>query len=188
MPRIHHQQAIPRAATWAAGTLVVVSMLFAAFARQTQIGTTALAPSSAVEVRALRFADQADGAIAIYRAGEPAPTLVLAPGGDGFVRGVLRGLARERKRNRIGAEHAYELARRADGRLTITDPTTGRHLDLGAFGPANYGAFAHIFGATAPPAEVADKATPRAAESDSANAPEAGARLNDTHAIARKSS
>jgi putative photosynthetic complex assembly protein len=59
-----------------------------------------------------------------------------------FVRGTMRGLARERKRSGIGATPPFILSSRADGRLTLEDPQTGRHVDLEAFGQANAGVFA----------------------------------------------
>ena len=37
-----------------------------------------------------------------------------------------------------------ELIGRADGRLTLEDPTTGRRVDLESFGPTNAGVFAQL--------------------------------------------
>lgn len=72
---------------------------------------------------------------------------VIPPGTNGFLRGSLRGLARERKRQGIGAGPAFRLVRWADGRLTLEDPATRRVIDLAAFGPTNSGAFADLLGA-----------------------------------------
>ena len=69
---------------------------------------------------------------------------VLAPGSNGFIRGVLRGLVRERKRRGIGAETPFRLSYLTDGRLLLADPATGRVIDLGAFGPTNTAAFARL--------------------------------------------
>ena len=69
---------------------------------------------------------------------------VLAPGTNGFVRGVLRGLVRERRADRVGPQPPFRLTRWADGRLSLDDPSTGRHVDLEVFGPTNSGAFAQI--------------------------------------------
>jgi len=33
---------------------------------------------------------------------------------------------------------------RADGKLTLEDPGTGRRVDIGSFGPTNAAVFAHI--------------------------------------------
>jgi putative photosynthetic complex assembly protein len=72
----------------------------------------------------------------------------LQPGTNGFVRGVLRGLVRERRAERIGPAPPFRLTRWADGRLSLDDPSTGRHVDIEVFGPTNAGAFADILIAT----------------------------------------
>jgi len=69
---------------------------------------------------------------------------VLEPGTNGFVRGVLRGLARDRKLRGIGPQPPFELTRWTDGRLSLTDTATGREIELDAFGPTNVGAFARL--------------------------------------------
>jgi putative photosynthetic complex assembly protein len=71
-------------------------------------------------------------------------------GTNGFVRGVLRGLARERRLNDVGAQPPFQLTRWSDGRLSLDDPATGRRIDLVAFGPTNAGAFAQLLTAPDP--------------------------------------
>jgi putative photosynthetic complex assembly protein len=100
--------------------------------------------SAPVESRELRFEDRDDGAVAVYEAADGATVDVLAPGTNGFVRGVMRGLARERKRQEIGQQPPFRLTRWADGRLTLDDTATGRRIELAAFGPTNTGAFARL--------------------------------------------
>ncbi|MEQ8231241.1 MAG: photosynthetic complex assembly protein PuhC [Gammaproteobacteria bacterium] len=148
MSRAPHSGGFPASVLWAAGALVVLALVASLLARTTGIGTTRMADTARVELRDLRFADRADGGIDVFLVGDAQPAHVLAPGGDGFVRGVLRGLARERKRRGVAQEVPYRLERWADGRLTITDPATGRGADLGAFGPTNFGAFRRLFDAT----------------------------------------
>ena len=64
------------------------------------------------------------------------------------MRGVLRGLARDRRADGIGRSPPFRLTRWADGRLSLDDPATGRHVDLEVFGPTNAGAFAEILTAS----------------------------------------
>jgi len=78
----------------------------------------------------------------------------LRPGGDGFIRATLRGLARERKRRGLGPEVPFRLAQHADGRLTLEDPAISRTIELEAFGSTNSGAFARLL-AAAPPVMAA---------------------------------
>jgi putative photosynthetic complex assembly protein len=49
---------------------------------------------------------------------------------------------RERRKRGLGPETPFVLSSRSDGRVVLTDPATGRLLDLAAFGPDNAGAFA----------------------------------------------
>lgn len=99
--------------------------------------------AAAVATRELRFQDQPDGSIAVIDAARR-QRIALIEGQAGFVRGTLRGLARERRRAGIGADRPFELVARADGRLTLIDPATGRRVDLESFGPTNAGEFARL--------------------------------------------
>lgn len=140
----------PRGAVWAAACLLALSMTGVLFSRVTGAGATRLPAVPAAEIRTLVFSDRADGAIVVRPVDGLGAEVIVAPGGDGFVRGVLRGLARERKRRASSPLAPFELIRYADGRLAVDDPQTGRSVDLGAFGATNYGAFRRLFEATAP--------------------------------------
>jgi putative photosynthetic complex assembly protein len=109
-------------------------------------GQTPLGPeeSAAIQTRLLRFVDRPQGGVGVFDASSGESLLVIVPGEDGFVRGVLRGLARDRRSRDIGAEPPFRLARLSDGRLLLEDVATGRRIDLAAFGPTNAGAFARF--------------------------------------------
>ncbi|MCC5867424.1 MAG: hypothetical protein JJU27_02840 [Gammaproteobacteria bacterium] len=100
-----------------------------------------------VESRQLQFLDRQDGAVVVldYRDGYTVD--VLDPGTGGFVRGVMRGMARERRSKNVGTEPPYRLAVWSDGRLTLDDPATGRWVELAAFGADNVSAFARMLSA-----------------------------------------
>jgi putative photosynthetic complex assembly protein len=129
---------------------LTLSLVLVTTARLTGYQPAKPPASAVIESSDLRFADRPDGAVLIYA--EPEGRLVdtLQPGTNGFVRGVLRGLVRDRRADRIGATPPFRLTRWADGRLSLDDPSTGRHVDLEVFGAANAGAFARILAATAP--------------------------------------
>lgn len=125
------------------GAMLLVSLAATAAVRWS--GTDIRAPdAAAVAVRELRFEDQSDGSILVTdaRSGEQVHRYT---GEQGFVRGVLRGLARDRQRAGQGPQVAFELIGRADGRMTLKDPVTGRIVDLESFGPPNAAAFALLF-------------------------------------------
>jgi putative photosynthetic complex assembly protein len=65
-------------------------------------------------------------------------------GEQGFLRSTLRALVRERKRQNIGPDAPMQLLGRADGRLTLLDPSTQQRIDLEAFGPGNAAVFAGL--------------------------------------------
>ena len=103
----------------------------------------------AVVTRELRFVDTPEGHIDVIDA-KTQKVVDTITGQAGFIRGTLRGLARERRRDGIGAEQPFQLIGRADGRLTLVDPATNRHVDLDSFGPMNSSNFARLLTATAP--------------------------------------
>jgi len=138
-----HSQPFPRAALIGAGALIAGALLLAVLGRVSGIGTTSMPAVAAAAVRDLRFVDGADGSVAIYdSAGQV--VAALPPGTNGFARGVLRGFARSRKLEHIGSQPPFRMTRWTDGRLTLADPSTGRIVDLDAFGPTNAEVFARL--------------------------------------------
>ncbi len=129
----------------AAGALVLASIAAVAAVRASGMPITS-PDAAAIAEHELRFVDRADGSIAVLDAGSGVMVDQVV-GESGFVRGTLRGLARERKRQGIGPDRAFRLVARADGRLTLLDPATGRRVDLESFGPTNAAEFAHMLSA-----------------------------------------
>ena len=104
---------------------------------------TEIPVSTPVAERNLRFEDQPDGAIAVVDARDERLIATLT-GQNGFLRATLRGLAQQRKRVDTDEKTPFRLTAWADGRLTLDDPVTGRHLELEAFGPDNEVVFAQF--------------------------------------------
>lgn len=140
--------AVPRGPLLAAGSLAVIALIAAAVVRLTGIGATAHTEAPITQERALRFADRTDGGVDVLDAASGRSVAVLEPGEGGFVRVTLRSLARDRKRQGIGAQPVFLLQTTADGRLTLEDSATGQRIDLKAFGPTNAGAFARLMSET----------------------------------------
>ena len=139
--------AVPRGALLGAAALVAVAMILATSSRLSGIGQTHMPDASVVTSLDLRFGDRADGAVVVtaWPAGDIVE--VLPPGTNGFARGVMRGMARDRKRQEIGSAPPFRLTRWSDGRISLDDPSTGRRIELDAFGPTNTAVFAHLMGA-----------------------------------------
>lgn len=133
---------LPRGLLIAIGTLVLGSLLAVAAVRLS--GVSMREPDAqSVATRLLRFEDRPDGSIAVIDA-TSGRTLEQLRGEQGFMRGALRALTRERRMRELGPQQPFELAARADGRLTLVDPATGARIDLEAFGPTNAGVFARL--------------------------------------------
>jgi putative photosynthetic complex assembly protein len=96
-----------------------------------------------VVMRALVFEDRVDGSVAVIDA-TTGRQIDAITGEAGFARGTLRGFARDRRSRGIGPQAPLHLLGRADGRLTLLDPATGRVVDLESFGPVNAATFARM--------------------------------------------
>lgn len=135
---------VPRGPLLGAWGLVAITLVAVAVVRLTGTGPAPAPLDEPVATRELRFEDRPGGGVAVYDARDGTFIDMLAAGGDGFVRGALRSLARERRGHGIGGEPPVRLSAHADGRLMLEDPATGRRIDLAAFGPTNSAAFARF--------------------------------------------
>ncbi|MBY0568747.1 MAG: hypothetical protein K2P70_15635 [Hyphomonadaceae bacterium] len=140
-------QPFPRLALIAAAVLVAGSITAAAAGRHANVNaaqssvTETMAPLAA---RDLTFFDMADGSVEVRDGVGQQVVFVAAPGTNGFIRGVMRGMARDRRSRGIGQEPAFRLAEWPDGRLSLVDLATGREIELGAFGGTNRASFAQL--------------------------------------------
>lgn len=137
-------QPLPRPALWALFGLVAFSLLAVVVAQAFGYKAGQVPAESVIEQRELRFSDGEAGMVYIWDAGQDVLMGSILPGNENFIRGVLRSFARERRSRGISDQEPFRLARHSDGRLTIEDPTTGRLIDLQAFGATNSGAFARL--------------------------------------------
>ena len=142
---------IPHNVIKAAGALVLLALMAVAFVRVSGVGAVHVPDAAAVTLREFLFEDRSDGSIAILDARTRQQVDTVAPATNGFLRGTMRGLARERKRQGVGPEVAFQLIGRADGRLTLVDPGTQRRVDLESFGPTNAAVFAKLMTVPAQP-------------------------------------
>jgi putative photosynthetic complex assembly protein len=99
--------------------------------------------AATVSSRLLRFQDGPQGSVQAVDAASGAMVQQFH-GEQGFLRGALRALARERRMREMSPMLPFELSARADGRLTLTDTATGARLDLESFGPTNAAVFARL--------------------------------------------
>lgn len=147
-----HPETLPKGALAIAGALVLFSLAATATVRIAHLPAAAspvllraeqkVAPA---QVRELRFLDRPDGSVLIQDVGSGGTASVIEAGSQsGFIRGVMRGLARDRRMRGIGDMPPFRLTLWRDGELSLTDSATGRTIELGAFGATNRAAFAAL--------------------------------------------
>ena len=132
----------PRWILYFSAGIIVFSLISVGLIRITGNGPDQLAAAPTVQ-RSLIFEDQKDGGVRVAD-GVSGQTLTVLYGEQGFVRGALRALARERFSRGIGSSQAFDLIARVDGRVTLMDPSTGQRVDLESFGPTNTAEFARF--------------------------------------------
>jgi putative photosynthetic complex assembly protein len=139
-----HQTFIPKGSLVAAAALIAFALTAVTLSRVSGVGATHMVLPAAVESRDLQFEDGKNGAVLVYDARDRHLVDTIAPGSNGFVRVVLRGLARERRLNDVGPQPPFRLTRFENGQMTLQDMATSRQVDLVAFGSTNSQAFARL--------------------------------------------
>jgi putative photosynthetic complex assembly protein len=124
------------------GSILLLTLLAIGFARWQGISDKQ-ADAATVWQRDLVFADGPQGSV-IVKDAHSQTEIAQFEGEQGFLRSTLRALVRERKRQNIGPDAPMQLLGRADGRLTLLDPSTQQRIDLEAFGPSNAAVFAGL--------------------------------------------
>ncbi|MGD0105892.1 MAG: photosynthetic complex assembly protein PuhC [Rhodopila sp.] len=149
MSQDHTTPPFPRNILIIAGSVMLLSIMTAAAGRLT--GAANSQPTAApVASRDLLFRDRPDGGVAVFDARDTsAPIDIVAPATNGFLRATMRGLARQRIRQDADREIPFRLTEWADGRLTLEDPTTGRRVEMEAFGITNEEVFVNLLTAKA---------------------------------------
>jgi len=125
--------------------MLLVALLYALFGTPDE-AVLELERGEPVASLEIRFEDRADGTVAVLDAADGREIARLAVGEDGFIRSVMRGLARERRAQGLGQQTPFRLTSWTHGFVSLEDPTTGRLVELTAFGSDNVAAFARLLG------------------------------------------
>jgi putative photosynthetic complex assembly protein len=134
----------PRGALLAAGALVAGCLISVSVVRlsewdQGRPGLMAGMEDTApvLRERHVTFREHEDQTLTVLDAQNGLVIARYRPSEAGFVRGLLRGL----RRDRLGQAEPFALPFRiiafSDGRLAVEDPASGRRIDAGAFGADN---------------------------------------------------
>lgn len=123
--------------------LATMSALVTPTGKQTATQQAALPPPT--ETLLFRLEDGTAGEVRVLQAGSNRVLAVMKSGTNGFFRTVMRSLAQERLRNGHDRTLPFRLSWWAKGRrLAVTDPATGKTVNLLAFGVANAKTFARL--------------------------------------------
>ncbi|OYV34062.1 MAG: hypothetical protein B7Z80_22280 [Rhodospirillales bacterium 20-64-7] len=134
----------PRLIPFAAVVILGGALACATAARLTGFATPPATPAPVASL-SLRFADLADGGVAVRDAATHQLIATIPARDDGFLRMTLRLLAAARLRRHIGEAPPFTLTQFPGGRMALADPTTGETVELEAFGPSNIAEFARFF-------------------------------------------
>jgi len=136
----------PRLFLMGAAGMALIALGAAFVGGTADVGTFRMEESPTIESRLLTILDSGVGSATVKDAATGELLTVTKPGlEEGFVWGALNGLSYGRKQIHAPDDAPYELARRADGRLTLTDLMTGQKVFLDSFGHGNAAAFARLF-------------------------------------------
>jgi len=141
-PAVPSADSFPKWVLFFAGGIMAFSLIAVGLVRITGNGPDQRAAVPTVQ-RSLVFLDQKDDGVLVGD-GLTGETLTVLYGEQGFVRGALRALSRERHARGLGANLPFDLVARVDGRVTLMDPSTGHRVDLESFGPTNTAEFARF--------------------------------------------
>lgn len=136
---------VPLLAIWGCGVLLAAVIAMAAASTghdRSQVET--LSGQTSVVTHRLLFtvSDESDRTLHVRDASSGSVLDVVDRDSNGFIRGALRGLARERGMRGIGSGEPFRLRLWEDGTLVLDDPMTGQLIALNAFGKDNAQAFA----------------------------------------------
>lgn len=147
----HHENMVPPAAIALAGMLIAASFALVVSVRSNLLPA---APTAAelraakhvglVRERLLKFSDTAAGEVLVTDARSGREVARIGQDGSGFIRGVMRGLARERRMHGLDASKPFRLSLWDDTQLTLVDMATGRTIELNGFGHTNRAAFLRL--------------------------------------------
>ncbi len=116
-----------------AAALILLTLVSVGWIRLSEPVTERSARQMPQRVYELSFNDLGDDRLAVVDAGSDETLGIIEPGGEGLIRGALRGLNRTRDRRGLPVAAPYQLVVWDSGRVTLSDLETDRHVPLDAY-------------------------------------------------------
>ncbi|WP_301751758.1 photosynthetic complex assembly protein PuhC [uncultured Erythrobacter sp.] len=92
----------------------------------------------------LRFFDEEDGTVRVEDGATAQVLGSFGPGEGGFIRATVRSLVHQRRIRGEGPAVPFTLTRWENDTLTLSDPVTGRSVEVSSFGPDNRAVYANL--------------------------------------------
>lgn len=145
-PRIHapDKDLVPRTMVRLMAGLVLTCLVMVSIFVWSGSAKDAMPPVSPIKAeRVVTLTGQMSGAAQVH---DIDGTLIadLSPEKGGFISGMWRVLQRERTKARVALDGPVRITAYENGRMAITDPSTGWRADLMGFGQDNAAAFARL--------------------------------------------
>lgn len=135
----------PKPVIWGIGIVLMATLAMSAATVGRQKGVVETLSESAINpvTHEMQFiaTDMDDRTILIEDAANGTELEIVTRDSNGFIRGALRGLARERTLRGISSGEPFRLRLWQDGTLVLDDPATGQIVALNGFGQDNAMAF-----------------------------------------------
>ena len=128
---------------WVIGAVLATTLAAVAWETHSSRGVIASETPAIAWQQTLRFEDRPSGAVAVLDAAS-GKEIAQFQGEQGFLRGTLRAMARERHSRGLGSEAPFLLMGHVDGRVTLRDTATGERLNLESFGPTNSAVYSQL--------------------------------------------
>jgi putative photosynthetic complex assembly protein len=131
---------------------LTASVSFGLFERQSVPAEARAAAGIKPDVeRTLRFFDEADGTVRVEDGASAEVLARFGPGEGGFIRATVRSLVHQRRIRDEGPAVPFTLTRWENDTLTLSDPVTGRSVEVSSFGPDNRAVYANLLPAAVEP-------------------------------------
>lgn len=124
---------------------LTAGVTFGFFERQSVPAEARAAAGIKPEVeRTLRFFDEADGTVRVEDGASAEVLARFSPGEGGFIRATVRSLVHQRRIRDEGPAVPFTLTRWENDTMTLSDPVTGRSVEVSSFGPDNRAVYANL--------------------------------------------
>lgn len=139
------QASFPRWFVIGTAVLMLTAIFGAGLARFLGVGLSRVADSPVTGTVEIWIDEQRDGTALVRHAATGKTLEILPADGGGFVRGLVRGMFRQRLLGQQARTLPFQLSQREGPKYFLFDPATGTRMELDGFGPTNTQSIARLY-------------------------------------------